>query len=121
MAGAEGQARLDPHRDHAMRHLARIMRAIDKEASRPHRRQAFLAEANPVLVGQGLDGDLAAGDARQLGGIGFFRIQSFHHGAGTEGLFRDQDGLRIGRQLQQRRHVRRFGLGQRDGCFPEGG
>ena len=45
MAGAEGHARLDPHRDHAMRHLAGIMRAIDEKAPGPHRRQAFLATA----------------------------------------------------------------------------
>ena len=45
MAGAEGQARLDPHRDHAMRHLAGIMRAIDEEAPGAHRRQAFLGQA----------------------------------------------------------------------------
>ena len=63
MAGAKGQPRLDLHRDYAMRHGAGIMRAIDEKAPGPHRRQSFLAQANPVLVGQGRDDHRAAADA----------------------------------------------------------
>jgi hypothetical protein len=62
MAGAEGQPRLDLDRDHAMRHPARIMRAIDEKAPGPHRRQALLTQLDPVLVGQGLDLHIPARD-----------------------------------------------------------
>ena len=74
-----------------MRHLARIMRAIDKEPPCAHRRQTFLGKLDPVLVGQGFDPDLAPRQPRQKRGIGFFRIQSFHYGAGPERLLHDQD------------------------------
>ena len=52
MAGAERQPRLDAHRDHAMRHAALVVRAIDEETPRAHRRQTFLAQLDPVLIGQ---------------------------------------------------------------------
>jgi hypothetical protein len=40
MAGAEGQPRFDLHRDHAMRNLTCVMRAIDEK--RPAARAAGL-------------------------------------------------------------------------------
>ena len=103
-----------------MRHLAGVMRAIDKEAPGAHRRQAFLAQADPVLVGQGLDRDGAAGDTRQIGGIGRVGIKRLHHRPIGKGFFHDQHRLGAAVQLQRGRRVGGFGLGQGDTGFPQG-
>ena len=55
MAGAEGKSRLDADGDDAGRHAAPVMRAMDEEAPGAHRRQSFLAQRDPVGVGQGFD------------------------------------------------------------------
>ena len=60
MPGAEGEPRLDADGNDAMRNDARIMRAIDEEAPRAHRRQAFLGELDPVDIGQQRDMHRAA-------------------------------------------------------------
>ena len=65
MSGAEGEARLDADRNDAVRHAPGIVRAIEKEPPGPHRRQAELALANPILIGQGLDADALADEPAQ--------------------------------------------------------
>ena len=121
MAGAEGQPRLDLHGQHAMGDGAGVMRAIDKKAPGPHGGQAFLAQADPVLVGQGRNGDLARADARQIGGIGRLGVQRLHHRIFAMGFFGDQHRLGAAVQLQRRGNIGSFDLGQRDAGLPEGG
>ena len=103
-----------------MRHGAGVMGAIDEEAPGPHGGQAFLAEPDPVLVGQGRDGDVQAGDARQVGGIGFIGVQRLDHRAVGEGFFDDQHGLGAAVQLQRGGGVDGLRLGERDRGFPQG-
>ena len=122
MAGAERHAGLDPHRDDAVRHLAGIVRAINEEASGADGRQTFLGEADPILIGEGLDRDGAADKRREEGFAGQFGVERFDGGVGLERLLVDQDrDGRWRRQFERRGDIARQLLRQRDMGFPQGG
>ncbi len=102
-----------------MRHLACVMGAVNKEAPGAHRRQTLLAQLDPVLVGQGLDRDGAAGDARQILGIGRVGIERLNHRPIGKGFFHDQHRLGASVQLQCGCGVGGLCLGQGDTGFPQ--
>ena len=103
-----------------MGHAARVMGAKDEKTPRPHRGQAQLRQAYPVLIGQGFDGNSAVRQPRQKGGVGFMRVKGFHHGMVAEGFLGDQHGLGAAFQLQNGGDIGRSRFFQRDGSFPQG-
>ena len=119
MAGAEGKPGFDAHRDNAIGHLAPVVGAIDEEAARAHRRQAFLREADPVRIRQQGDMHGAAGQPGKQIAIRRGGIKRLHHRIGGERVFGNQHGLRRGAEFESGRNIGRFRFLERDRGFPE--
>jgi hypothetical protein len=121
MAGAEGHARFDAHGNDAVRHLARIVRAIDEEASRAHGRQAFLAQLDPVEIGQQRHMHGATCKFLEQIAVRHLRIQRFDGRIIAERFLADEHGLRMRRgQFEQGGEIGGIRFRRDDRGFPKG-